>query len=253
MGINMKEFEGRTAVITGAMGGLGRSFARRLKEGGAKLVLWDLSASKLEHTAPPELETAIRMDVDVTDESSVDAAFRRTIDQVQSVDILINNAGILGAQAPLESFDIAVWRKVFDVNVAGTVIVSKPFMSHMREKNYGRIINISSIAGKEGLPGSGAYGASKATIIWLTKLMGRELAETDVTVTCISPASIDTGDLGMAVEVGPELLAQMASRIPKQRLARAEEVANLVAWLCSEECSYSTGATFDISGGRAFF
>lgn len=247
------DLSGRTAVITGAAGGLGRVFADRLSAAGAKLVLWDLDTSSLPSPSGSNEAAPLMIDVDITDEAAVAKAFDETLSRVGEVDILINNAGILGAQGPLESFDIETWRKVFDVNVTGTVIVSKKFMTHMRARNHGRIVNISSIAGKEGLPGSGAYGASKAAIIWLTKLMGRELAETDVTVTCISPVSVDTGDVGMAVEVGPELLALMASRIPKGRLVRADEVADLMLWLCSDACSFSTGATFDISGGRAFF
>ena len=168
------DLSGRTAVITGAAGGLGRVFADRLSAAGAKLVLWDLDTSSLPSPSGSNEAAPLMIDVDITDEAAVAKAFDETLSRVGEVDILINNAGILGAQGPLESFDIETWRKVFDVNVTGTVIVSKKFMTHMRARNHGRIVNISSIAGKEGLPGSGAYGASKAAIIWLTKLKSRD-------------------------------------------------------------------------------
>jgi NAD(P)-dependent dehydrogenase (short-subunit alcohol dehydrogenase family) len=218
------------AIVTGGVGGFGTAIAQRLREDGAEVVAADL----------PEL--------DVTNPESVDACVAGVLARRGRIDVLVNNAGIAGPSAPVEEYPVDEWRRVLDVNLAGTFLCMRRCIPPMRARGYGRIVNIASIAGKEGNPNMSAYSASKAGVIALTKAAGKELARSGVLVNCVVPAVFDTGLTEAASPYERELFA---SRVPMGRMGRPEELAELVAWLASERCSFSTGAAFDISGGRA--
>lgn len=223
----------RRAVITGGQSGLGAACATRLRHDGVEVVTFDISADA-------------DFQVDVSDVAAVEAA----VADVGAIDILINSAGIVGPNKPLLETTPAEWQKTFDVNVFGLITVTRAVASGMVERGWGRIVNMSSMAGKDGNPNLSAYSASKAAVIGLTKSLGKELAKTGVIVTAIAPAVIDTP---LNDKTSPEVLAHLSSLIPMGRLGRAEEVAALVSWLASDEISFSTGAVYDISGGRATY
>jgi 3-oxoacyl-[acyl-carrier protein] reductase len=223
----------RTAVITGGAGGLGAAAALRLEADGVKVVTLDVAEGA-------------DLVVDVTDAAAVQAA----ADRIGPVDILVNSAGIVGPNASLWEIPLDGWRRTFDVNVHGTFHTCRAFVPGMRERGWGRIVNIASMAGKDGNPGMAPYSASKAAVIGLTKSLGKELATSGVLANAIAPAVIETP---MNAATGPEALAHITSLIPMRRLGRAEEVAELIAWLTSDKVSFSTGAVYDISGGRATY
>ena len=223
----------RTALVTGGASGLGAATAERLRADGLTVITLDL-AGGADVTA------------DVTDE----AALRRVADDTGPVDVLVNSAGIVGPGRPLLDTTAAEWRQVLDVNVLGTVNALRAFVPGMRDRGWGRVVNMASMAGKDGNPNSSIYSASKAAVIGLTKSVGKELATTGVLVNAIAPAVIATP---MNAATAPGLLAHMTSLIPMQRIGRPEEVAELVAFLCSDRVSFSTGAVYDISGGRATY
>jgi NAD(P)-dependent dehydrogenase (short-subunit alcohol dehydrogenase family) len=223
----------RTAIITGGMSGLGAASATRLAEDGVEVIRFDLSVDA-------------DVVVDVSDAAAVDAAVAR----VGGADILLNCAGIVGPNMPLWEIEGDAWDRVFAVNVRGTFNLCHAVVPGMRERGWGRIVNFASIAGKEGNPNLSAYSASKGAVIALTKSLGKELATTGVIVTAVAPAVIETP---MNADNTPEVLQYMTSLIPMKRLGRAEEVAELVAWLASDRVSFSTGAVYDISGGRATY
>ncbi|RUY32409.1 SDR family oxidoreductase, partial [Mesorhizobium sp. M7A.F.Ca.CA.001.13.2.1] len=212
--------------------------------------LGDLEGARLE-TAKKELGNAATTEiVDVADWTSVDAARARTEDLAGKISILVNSAGIAGPAAPLDVYDIETWKKVIDVNVNGTFYVNRAVVPGMKERNYGRIVNIASVAGKEGNPNASAYSASKAAVIGLTKSLGKELAQYDIAVNCISPATAQTRILE---QLTPEHIEYMRSRIPRGRLLEVDEAAAMVAWLVSKENSFTTASTFDLSGGRTTY
>lgn len=188
--------------------------------------------------------------VDVTDPASVEGMVAAALERFGRIDILVNNAGVLGPTAPTEEYPPDAWRRVLSTNLDGVFYCSRTVLPHMLARGWGRIVNIASIAGKEGNPGMAAYSASKAGVIGFTKALGKEVATRGVLVNCIAPALIDTD---MAAQLPPETRDYVVSRVPMGRLGTAEEVAALVAWLCSDECSFSTGAVYDISGGRATY
>ncbi|MDP9027791.1 MAG: SDR family oxidoreductase [Actinomycetota bacterium] len=223
----------RTAIITGGMSGLGAASAIRLAEDGVEVVRFDLSANA-------------DVVVDVSDAAAVDAAVAR----VGGADILLNCAGIVGPNMPLWEVDGEAWDRVFAVNVRGTFNLCHAVVPGMRERGWGRIVNFASIAGKEGNPNLAAYSASKGAVIAMTKSLGKELATSGVIVTAVAPAVIETP---MNADNTPEVLQYMTNLIPMKRLGRAEEVAELAAWLASDRVSFSTGAIYDISGGRATY
>lgn len=223
----------RRAIITGGHSGLGAACAERLRRDGVEVITFDLSS---------DADVAL----DVSDASAVEAA----VAKVGPVDILINSAGIVGPNKPLWETSAAEWQKTFDVNVFGLVNVTRAVVPGMIESGWGRIVNMASMAGKDGNPSLSAYSASKAAVIGLTKSLGKELAKTGVIVSAIAPAVIETP---MNATNTPEVLAHLSSLIPMGRLGRAEEVAALVSWLASDEISFSTGAVYDISGGRATY
>ena len=223
----------RSAVVTGGMSGIGEAAASRLAEDGVAVVTLDVADGADLH-------------VDVTDEAGVRAAAA----QVGPVDILVNCAGIVGPTLPLWEIPLAEWERTFAVNVRGTFNTCQAFVPSMRERGWGRIVNIASVAGKDGNPNMSAYSASKAAVIALSKSLGKELATSGVLVNVIAPAVIETP---MNAATGPEALAHITSLIPMERLGRPDEVAELIAWLASDKVSFSTGAVYDISGGRATY
>jgi NAD(P)-dependent dehydrogenase (short-subunit alcohol dehydrogenase family) len=223
----------RTAVITGGMSGLGAAAAVRLAADGVKVVTLDIAAGA-------------DLIVDVTDAAAVRAAAR----QLGPVDILINSAGIVGPNAPLWEIPLDGWERTFKVNVNGTLHTCQAFVPGMRERGWGRIVNIASMAGKDGNPNMSPYSASKAAVIALTKSLGKELATSGVLANVIAPAVVETP---MNASTEPEALAHITSLIPMKRVGRPEEVAELIAWLASDKVSFSTGAVYDISGGRATY
>ncbi len=250
--MNQIDLKGRTAIVTGGARGIGYAAARRLLASGASVVLWDVDAAALNEAVASlqqsgRVRTAV---VDVTNEASIAKAVAALIETAGKIDILINNAGIAGGNGPLWELEPAVWRRVIDVNLIGPYLVCRAVVPHMVAAGYGRIVNIASIAGKEGNPNASHYSASKAGLIALTKSLGKELATSGVLVNAIAPAAARTG---MFLQMTQEHIDYMRSKIPMNRLVEVEELAALIAWLASEECSFSTGAVFDISGGRATY
>jgi 3-oxoacyl-[acyl-carrier protein] reductase len=238
----------RVAVITGGARGIGLAIAERFAASGAKVAIWDVDLDEA-------LRVAGRLDgfaarVDVTDYDAIDAAAIEVERALGPVDILVNNAGITGPNMPVDEYGIADWRRVIDVDLNGVFLCSRALVPRMRVRNYGRIVNIASIAGKEGNPNAAAYSAAKAGVIGLTKSLGKELAATGIRVNCITPAAAETDIFKQMTE---QQISYMLSKIPMGRFVQVEEIAALACWLASEECSFSTGAVFDISGGRATY
>ena len=238
----------QVSVVTGGSGGLGLAIARYLAKRGDRIVLWDLDRHVAEKAA--EFEGGLGLIVDVTDQASVARGFEETIERASGVANLINSAGITGPNFSVAEYSLDDWRRVMSINLDGTFLCCRAVVPHMVEAGYGRIVNIASISGKEGNAYGGAYSASKAGVIALTKSLGKELALTDVRVNCIAPAMIETELLQQMTE---QYIAAMKGKIPMGRLGRPEEAAALVGWLASPACSFSTGAVFDLSGGRATY
>jgi 3-oxoacyl-[acyl-carrier protein] reductase len=248
-----RRFAGRTAIVTGGARGIGLAIARRLAGEGARVALWDVDSETATPQAARLGDGHLACGVDVTDEASVAAALAVTRAGFGRVDILVNNAGILGPVAPLWQQSPAEFRRVIDVNLTGTYLVSRavvPVMLAQSGPVRGRIVNMSSIQGKEGLALAGAYAASKAGVIALTKSLGKELARDSITVNCVTPAAAETD---MAKEITAERRNDIINRIPMGRFVMVEEIAAMVAFLTSNDCSFSTGAVFDLSGGRATY
>jgi 3-oxoacyl-[acyl-carrier protein] reductase len=248
------DFSGKHAVITGGAAGIGEACARRLLAGGAKVSIWDRDAQALAAVRDKFGAHAQGVQVDVSDEQSVIAAVKATLSFSPQIDILVNSAGITGPNTTVIEYPVEEWNRVFDINVRGTFLTCKNIAPVMKQasggKGYGRIVNIASVAGKEGNPNASAYSASKAAVIGLTKSLGKELALTEIKVNCITPAAVKTG---MFDQMTQQHIDFMLSKIPMNRFGEIAEIANLVAWLSSDECSFSTGAVFDISGGRATY
>lgn len=241
--------DGRVAIVTGGAGGIGRAIARRLADSGVRVALWDRNAEGLV-AAAGELDGGETYSVDVSDEASVDAAMTATIARFGRLDILVNGAGVMGPSLPLEQTEYGDWRRTVAINLDSVFLCSRASIDHLRSSSFGRIVNISSIAGKEGNANMVAYSAAKAGVIALTKSLGKELAQTRVRVHCIAPGVIETP---LNRQVPSEVLDAVIAKIPMGRCGHPQEVAALAVWLCSDECSFSTGATFDLSGGRATY
>jgi 2-dehydro-3-deoxy-L-rhamnonate dehydrogenase (NAD+) len=246
------DLKGRTAIVTGGARGIGFAIAQRMAKSGAKVVLWDLDTAAAQGAAQALLQSgAVSVEtVDVTDEASVGKAAAAHMRAFGKIDILINNAGITGGNAPLWELAPDVWRQVVEVNLIGPYLTCRAVVPHMIAAGYGRIVNIASIAGKEGNPNASHYSASKAGLIALTKSLAKELATKGVLVNCITPAAAKTE---MFAQMTQQHIDYMLSKIPMNRFVAVDEIAAMVAWLSSEECSFSTGAVFDISGGRAVY
>jgi 3-oxoacyl-[acyl-carrier protein] reductase len=246
----MRRFEGFGAVVTGGASGIGLASAKRILAEGGAVMLWDQDQARID-AATAELGAGARGDrVDVTDPAAVEAATARAEAALGHVDVLVCSAGVAGLNAQVIDYPIPEWKRVFDINVNGLFYCNRFVAPMMRSRGYGRIVNMSSIAGKEGNPGASAYSASKAAVIGLTKSLGKELAKDGIAVNAITPATIDTPILE---QVSAAHIAYMRSKIPMERFGVVEEVAALVCWLASRECSFSTGAVFDLSGGRATY
>jgi len=239
-----ERFSGQTAVVTGAASGIGLAVAQRLASEGASVVGWDISSSGLDAASTV---FAQRIVVDQADESAVSRATAETIAKFGAIDILVVSAGVTGPNAPLAEYPTDAWRRVMDVNVNGVFYVNRAVVPHMVSRQYGRIVNIASVAGKEGNPNASAYSASKGAVIALTKSLGKELALTGVVVNAIAPAAVRTAIFD---QMSQSHIDFMLSKIPMGRFGAVEEIAALVAWMVSRECSFSTAAVFDASGGR---
>ncbi|UYN98165.1 MAG: SDR family oxidoreductase [Devosia sp.] len=248
--MNAIDLSGQVAVITGGAQGLGLAIARRLLASGAKVSLWDHNRDVLERAAALLGDGVAIEAVDVTDLDGLGVAHRATEAAVGAVSILVHSAGIAGTNATLDAYDPDEWRRVIEINLTGTFYVNRTVVPAMKARNYGRIVNIASIAGKEGNPTASAYSAAKAGVIGMTKSLGKELATFDIAVNTITPATAKTGILDTLSE---EFIAYMLSRIPRGRFVEVEEVASMVAWLVSKENSFTTASVFDLSGGRATY
>ena len=233
--MNQLDFKGRTAVVTGGMQGIGAAIVKRLESSGAKVAIWDLDG--------PDK-------VDVSNNDSIQNALNKTLRDFGHIDILVNNAGIAGPTVPVIQYPVEEWEKVIKVDLTGPFLCCRAVAPHMVKQKFGRIVNIASIAGKEGNPNAAAYSAAKAGVIALTKSLGKELAQTGVLVNCVTPAAAKTAIFD---QISQQHIDYMLSKIPLGRFVTVDEIAALVCWLASEDCAFSTGAVFDISGGRATY
>jgi 3-oxoacyl-[acyl-carrier protein] reductase len=252
--MNLLDMKGRHAVITGGATGLGFAIAQRMLASGARVTIWDRDvpgmAQAAEQLRKGQLGAVVNtVQVDVTDHASVVQATAQSV-ALAGVDVLVNSAGITGPNVKVWDYPVDAWRQVFDVNVHGLFHCCRELSVHMKSRNYGRIVNIASVAGKDGNPNASAYSASKAAVIGLTKSLGKELADTGVRVNCVTPAAVKTAIFD---QMTPEHIQFMLSKIPMARFGEPEEVAAMVTWLSTEECSFSTGAVFDLSGGRSTY
>ena len=247
---NRIDLEGCTAVVTGGAQGFGRAITERFAASGARVAIWDRDMALAERTAAELGERVTAIVCDVTDPAKVAKARDATVSRLGRIDILVNNAGIAGTNAKTWETDVEEWRKVMRINLDGPFICSRAVAPLMIAQNYGRIVNIASIAGKEGNPNAAHYSASKAGLIALTKSLGKELAGYDIAVNAVTPAAAKTAIFDQLTQ---EHIAFMLSKIPRNRFVTVQEVAALVAWLASAENSFTTGAVFDISGGRATY
>jgi len=245
------DFSGQSAVVTGGARGIGLAVAKRLSDSGASVSLWDADSDKLAEVAPGFPDGRIHpAAVDVTDDASVDRAAAEVEREFGRIDILVASAGIAGPNHTVWEYPVDAWKRVIDIDLTGVFLCNRAVVPYMRARNYGRIVNIASIAGKEGNPNASPYSAAKAGVIGLTKSLGKELADTPITVNCITPAAVRTEIFDQITQAHIDF---MLSKIPMGRFGQVEEIANLVAWLSSQECSFSTGAVFDCSGGRATY
>lgn len=249
--MNKIDLSGRVAVVTGGASGLGRAAAQRLLQSGAHVALWDQDAETLQQ-AGSELGCATAQ-VEVTDADAVEHAEAEARRSFGRVDILINSAGIVGPIGPTTDYPLDGWRRVLEVNLTGAFILCRAFAPAMVAQGYGRILNVASMAGKEGNPGQPAYSAAKAGVMALTKVMGKELADKGVTVNAVAPAVFKTPLVERAAELNPATVQASVARIPLGRFGEPEEFAALAAWIVSDECSFTTGFTFDLSGGRSVY
>jgi 3-oxoacyl-[acyl-carrier protein] reductase len=233
--MNQLDFAGRTAIVTGGAQGIGAAIVERLRSSGARVQIWDLDGSP---------------GVDVSEPGAVEAALKHALKELGKIDVLVNNAGVAGKNVPTVDYPLEEWERVLRINLTSQFLCCRAVAPHMVKARYGRIVNIASIAGKEGNPNAVAYSASKAGVIALTKSLGKELAQNGVLVNCVTPAAAKTAIFDQMTE---QHIQYMLSKIPMNRFVSVDEVAALVCWLASADCSFSTGGVFDISGGRATY
>ena len=248
--MNSIDLAGQVAVITGGAQGIGLAVARRLVLSGARVSLWDMRRDLLDEAVAELGEAASAVEVNIADYDAVAAATQSAEKALGRIDILVNSAGIAGKNAPLEEYELDEWRRVIEIDLNGTFYVNRAILPGMKARNYGRIVNIASIAGKEGNPNAAAYAAAKGGVIAMTKAVGKECAKFDIAINCITPATAKTRILD---ELKPEFIDYMLSRIPRGRFVEVDEIASMVAWLVSRENSFTTASVFDLSGGRATY
>ncbi|MES2713176.1 MAG: SDR family NAD(P)-dependent oxidoreductase [Pseudomonadota bacterium] len=251
--MNQIDLAGRVAIVTGGARGIGLAIAERAARSGAGLALWDMDEAKLTETKAALEATGAKVSthaLDLTDQAAVDAAAAAVLQHHGRCDILVNNAGITGGNAPTWALPVDEWRRVIEVNLIAPYLVCRAVLPGMIKAGYGRVINIASVAGKEGNPNASHYSASKAGLIGLTKSLGKELATTGVLVNAIAPAAAKTDLFAQMTE---QQIAYMLSKIPMGRFVEVDEIAAMACWLASEECSFATGAVFDVTGGRAVY
>jgi len=248
--MNQLDFKGRTAIVTGGAQGIGLAIVKRLLDSGATVRIWDRDKALLDKTVPALPGPISGAAVDVTDGPSITKATDAALKDLGKVDVLVNNAGIAGMAVPTVDLPVEEWERVIKVNLTGPFLTCRALAPHMAKAKYGRIVNIASIAGKEGNPNASAYSASKAGVIALTKSLGKELAQAGVLVNCVTPAAAKTAIFD---QITQQHIDYMLSKIPMGRFVKVEEIAALVCWLASEDCAFSTGGVFDISGGRATY
>lgn len=244
-----QRFAGRTAIVTGAARGIGRGIAERLASEGCKVAVWDIDTALFDKSASA-FKPDLLQSVNVANFESVSKAFEETVAALGHVDILVNNAGINGPVMPVEDYPLGAWEKVLAVDLTGVFYCCRAAVKHMRGRGYGRIVNVSSIAGKEGNPNIAAYAAAKAGVIGFTKSLAKELSDSGVSANCIAPVITETD---LFKEMTAEHIALSKSKIPMGRFLQIPEIAAMVAWIGSEECSFTSGFTFDLSGGRATY
>ena len=248
--MNRLDFDGQVAIISGGATGIGLAVAQRLLASGGRVSLWDRDPSALEQAAATLGQGADVRRVDVADADGVAAAAQATAAALGRIDALVCSAGITGPNTTTWEYPVDAWRQVIDINLNGVFHCNRAVVPLMLARNYGRIVNIASVAGKEGNANASAYSASKAAVIGLTKSLGKELAKSGVRVNCVTPAAVKTAIFDQMTQ---QHIDFMLSKIPRARFLKVEELASLVAWMASEECLYTTGAVFDISGGRATY
>jgi 3-oxoacyl-[acyl-carrier protein] reductase len=248
--VNQLDFKGRAAIVTGGAQGIGLAIVKRLAASGAKVRIWDFDQKLLARTGAA-LGSAVSGDaIDVTDPAAVERGTRAALETLGRIDVFVNNAGIAGPTKPVADYPVDEWEKVLKVDLTGPFLCCRAVAPHMVKAGYGRIVNVASIAGKEGNPNAAAYSAAKAGVIALTKSLGKELAQAGVLVNCVTPAAAKTAIFD---QISQAHIDYMLSKIPMGRFVTVEEIASLVCWLASEDCAFSTGGVFDISGGRATY
>jgi len=248
--MNQLDFNGRFAAVTGGAAGIGLAVAKRLAASGARVALWDRDPAALAQAKAAIGAGTLTFELDVADAAAVERVANATALANGGLDVLVCSAGITGPNVPVAQYPIDDWKRVFDVNVHGLFYCNRAVVPLMQAKDYGRIVNIASVAGKEGNPNASAYSASKAAVMGLTKSLGMELAKTGIRVNCVTPAAVRTAIFD---QMSQQHIDFMLSKIPLGRFGTVEEIAAMVCWLASEDCSFSTGAVFDLSGGRATY
>ncbi|MFO1320260.1 MAG: SDR family NAD(P)-dependent oxidoreductase [Burkholderiales bacterium] len=249
--MNKLDMAGRSAIVTGGASGIGLAIVQRLAASGANVSIWDMNDAAMAEAAKSVSGVKVHTaKVDVTRFEQVESAFAATVQAFGKVDAMVNSAGVAGKNATVVDYPVDEWLRVFDINMNGVFYCCKVAGKHMAANNYGRIVNIASIAGKEGNPTASAYSASKAGVIGLTKSLGKELAKNNVTVNCVTPAAVKTPIFDQVEQYHIDF---MLSKIPMGRFGLTSEIAAMVAWMCTEDCSFTTGGVFDLSGGRATY
>ena len=246
--MNSYDFKNQVAVVTGGANGIGFSVAERLSKSGASVKIWDLDIEAAQTAA--ETINAEAVECDITDWISVQNATETSINDSEKIDILVNSAGIAGPNDTVIDYDNKAWDRIISVNLTGTYYVNKAVVPHMKANGYGRIVNIASVAGKDGNPNASAYSASKAGVIALTKSLGKELADSNIAVNCVTPAAARTAIFD---QMSQEHIDYMLSKIPRGRFVEVKEISSMIAWMVSAENSFTTGAVFDLSGGRSTY